>query len=80
MDGSFYDQIDGVTMGCPLGSVLANLLMLMQVFKDFELILYLRYVDDIIYLFDSQSDVDKFYEFLNKQRPHIKFTFEKTTK
>ena len=27
LDGSFYDQIDGVTMGSPLGPVLTNLFM-----------------------------------------------------
>ena len=82
-DGSFYDQIDGVAMGSPLGPVLANLFMgyheanWLQIFKDCEIILYRRYVDDIICLFNSESDADKFYEFLKKQHPNIKFTFEK---
>ena len=82
-DGSFYDQIDGVAMGSPLGPVLANLFMgyheanWLQIFKDCEIILYRRYVDDIICLFNSESDADKFYKFLNKQHPNIKFTFEK---
>ena len=48
-----------------------------QVFKDCEIILHCCYVDDIICLFNSESDVDKFYECLNKQHPNIKFTFEK---
>ena len=80
--GSFYDQIDGVAMGSPLGPVLANLFMghhetnWLQVFKDCEIILYRRYVGDIISLINSESDA-KFYEFLNKQHPNIKFTFEK---
>ena len=26
-DGQYYDQVDGVTMGSPLGPVLANILM-----------------------------------------------------
>ena len=70
-------------MESPLGPVLASLFMgyheanWLQVFKDCEIILYRRYVDDIICLFNSQSGADKFYEFLNKQHPHIKFTFEK---
>ena len=82
-DGSFYGQIDGVVMGSPLGTVLANLFMdyheanWLQAFRDCEIILYRRYVDDIICLFNSESDADKFYEFLNKQHPNIKFTFEK---
>ena len=49
----------------------------MQVFKDWEIILYRRYADDIICLFNTESDADKFYEFWNKQHPNIKFTFEK---
>ena len=32
----------------------------LQVFKDFEIILYLRYVDDIICLFNCQSNADQF--------------------
>ena len=67
-------------MGSPLGP---NLFMgyheanCLQVFKDCEIILYLRYVDDIICLFNSQSDADEFYEFLNKQHPNIEITLEK---
>ena len=82
-DGIFYDQIDGVAMGSPLDPVLANLFMgyheanWLQVFKDCEIILYRRYADGYIFLFNSQSDADKICEFLNKQLPNIKFTFEK---
>ena len=43
----------------------------LQVFKDCEIILYCHYVGDIICLFNSESDVDKFYEFLNKQHSDI---------
>ena len=49
----------------------------LQVFKDCEIILYPCYVDDIICSFNSESDADTFYEFLNKQHPSLKFTFEK---
>ena len=30
-----------------------------------------------MYLFKSESEADKFFEFLNRQHPNIKFTFEK---
>ena len=36
-----------------------------------------HYVDDIICLFNCESDAGKYFEFLNKQHPKIKFTFEK---
>ena len=81
--GTFYDQIDGVAMGSPLGPVLANLFMSyyetmwLNTFRECEMILYRRYVDDIICLFNCESDADKFFEFLNSQHPNIKFTFEK---
>ena len=81
--GTFYDQIDGVAMGSPIGPVLANLFigyyetLWLNSFRECEMILYRRYVDDIICLFNCESDADKFFEFLNTQHPNIKFTFEK---
>ena len=61
-DGSFYDEIDGVAIGSPLGPVLTNLFMgyheanWLQLFKDCEVILYRRYLDDIICLFNSEYE------------------------
>ena len=82
-DGSYYDQIDGVAMGSPLGPVLANLFMgfhekrWLDQFQFCDVLLYRRYVDDIICLFNSEQDADQFFKFLNAQHPNIKFTFEK---
>ena len=42
-----------------------------------EVLLYRRYVDDIIYLITSEQDADEFFKFLNSQHPNIKFTFQK---
>ena len=70
-------------MGSPFGPVLVTLSLAyqesnwLQVFKDCEIIIYRSYVDGYISLFNSESDADKFYEFLNKQYPNIKFAFEK---
>ena len=52
--GTFYDLIDGVTMGSPLCPVLANLFMgyyetlWLNTFRECEIILYGQYVDDIM--------------------------------
>ena len=84
-EGKFYGQIDGVAMGSPFGPVLAKLFMgyheqkWLQSFEECELVLYRRYVDDIICLFNSESDADKFFVFLNQRHSKIKFTIEKQT-
>ena len=46
-------------------------------FQFCDVLLYRRYVDDIICLFNSEQDADEFFKFLNSQHPNIKFTFEK---
>ena len=52
--------------------------MWLNTFREYEIILYRRYfIDDIVCLFNCESDADKFFEFLKTQHPNIKFTFEK---
>ena len=83
-NGKYYDQIDGVTMGSPLGPTLANLFMghherrWLDEFAELNgnILFYRRYVDDIFAVFDSESDAMIFLDFLNKQHPCIKFTYE----
>ena len=85
-EGNFYDQIDGMPMGSPLGPALANHFMRyheqkwLESFEQCELILCRSYVDDIICLFNRESDADEFFVFLNQRHPKIKFTIEKQTK
>ena len=56
--GTFYDQIDGVAMGSPLGPVLTNLSMgyyetlWLNSFQKCEISLYRQYADDILCLFN----------------------------
>ena len=82
-DGNYYDQIDGVAMGSPLGPVLANLFMgfykkqWLKEFNFYKVFLYRRYVDDIICLCNCDVDAMKFFDYLNSRHPNIKFTFEK---
>ena len=81
--GTFYDQIDDVTMGSPLSHVLAKLFMgyyktlWFNPFRKCKIILYRRYVDEITCLFNCESDADNFLKFLNTQHPNIIFAFVK---
>ena len=82
-NGSFHDQNDGVSIGSPLGSVLANLLMgyheekWLQEFDKGKILMYKRYTDDIFCMFGNEKDAENFFEFLNCQHKSIKFTLEK---
>ena len=82
-DNSFYSQIDGVSMGSPLGPTLANAFLchhekqwLNDCPKHFKPVYYKRYVDDIIVLFESPEHVPLFANYLNSKHKKLKFTFE----
>lgn len=80
-NGKYYDQIDGVAMGSPLGPVLANIFM-----TDFEEksvmthsnrpSVWFRYVDDTFALFDDAASASEFLQYLNTCHSNIKFTIE----
>ena len=80
----FYKQIDGVTMGSPLGPTLANYFLAYQERKfldtrkkgSFYPRLYLRYVDDIFTVFTYNIDFSYFFDILNKLHGNLKFTYE----
>ena len=85
-NGQLYDQIDGVAMGSPLGPSLANLFMcaLEQKFLDecplqFKPVLYRRYVDDTLCLFENEQQADLFLKHINSYHGNIKFAVEKET-
>ena len=81
--GNFYDQIDGVAMGSPLAPVLANLFMgyheanWINNYSHHKPLFYRRYVDDIFSVFNNENEAIDFFNYLNKQHPNIKFTYEK---
>ena len=80
-DGQFYDQIDSVAMGSPLGPVLANIFMCHFEEKwltksRFCPSRWFRYVDDTFTMFDSKDNANEFLCFLNSQHESIKFTIE----
>ena len=78
-----YDQVDGVAMGSPLASVLANLFpghhenIWLNKYQGPSLQFYRRYVDDTFCLFNNEQDALLSFDFLNSQHPNIKFTMEK---
>lgn len=75
-----YVQIDGVMMGSPLGSLIANIFMceletkvipkLMDSVK-----LWTRYVDDT-FAFVKPTEIDNIHRQLNNYDQHIQFTYE----
>ena len=80
-DGQYYDQIDGVAMGSPLGPVLANIFMCRfeekwvlsgQVCPSF----WYRYVDDTFTMFENKDTANGFLQYLNSRHNSIKFTIE----
>jgi len=81
-NGNYYDQIDGVAMGSPLGPLFANFFMAdfehkhMDALRNFGLSIWLRYVDDIFATLDNKESAEKALEYLNKQHNNIKFTIE----
>jgi len=79
---SYYEQIDGVAMGSPLGPLFANVFMsnferkYMKQIKKLGVNLWLRYVDDVFATLKNKEDAEKILEFLNNQHPNIRFTIE----
>ena len=78
--GKFFKQIDGVTMGSPLGPTLANFCLAhyeSSLLNDpTSPALYLRYVDDIFCVFRQGSSHQAFLKKLNDLHPNLRFTEE----
>ena len=75
-----FRQVDGVTMGNPLGPTLANLFMSSFEYQwqnySFSPSVYCRYIDDIFCIFKNDSDHSLFLTMLNQQHTNLKFTTE----
>ena len=80
-NGNFFQQIDGVAMGSPLGPTLANIFLghhetkwLESCPSEFKPCYYRRYVDDIFLLFNSTECLGQFQQYMNRQHPNMNFT------
>ena len=79
----YYQQVDVVAMGSPLGPTLGNLFLVNYESKwltecpvQFAPKYYRRYVDDIFLLFKAKDHVKKFLRYRNSRHPNVKFTCE----
>ena len=78
-NGNIHEQIDGVVMGSPLGTVFANLIMGLHKHwlvrgGALSVLFYKRYIDDIFCMLKTSGQWDKFLDFLNNRHKSIKFT------
>ncbi|XP_046385940.1 uncharacterized protein LOC124155816 [Ischnura elegans] len=84
-NGDFYEQTDGVAMGSPLSTVIANFFM-----EDFEEHAlnsaplrpkcFFRYVDDTFIIWPHGMDtLHSFVDHMNSRHPNIRFTMETET-
>ena len=78
-----FDQVNGVAIGSALGPTLANIFMnvlekkyLANCPSEYKPVLYRRYVDDTVCIFRNRDRIYSFLEFINRQIPNIKFTYE----
>ena len=83
-DEELYEQVDGVAMASLLGPTLANIFLcryediwLHSCSLECKPSYYKRYVDDIFVLFESETQVEPFKNFMITCHPKMKFTFEK---
>ena len=76
-----HRHIDGVVMGSPLGSALANIFVGYYESKLFQTTskseMYYHYMDSIFEVFSNEDECDLFLDSPNSLHPSLRFTFEK---
>ena len=82
-NGQYYQQVDGVAMGSPLGPTLANVFLcyyekqwLADCPDHFKPSYYKRYVDDIFILLPNAGCLNDFKDYMNQKHSNINFTSE----
>jgi hypothetical protein len=82
-NGNYYEQVDGVAMGSPLGPTIANIFLchweeiwIQKCPKQFKPEFYNRYMDDTFLLFTSENHVKKFFRYINSRHESMSFTYE----
>ena len=77
---TMYHQVDGISMGSPLGSILANIFVEFYeklLFDRFpKLYIYLHYADEAFTCFSSCNKVLLFFHCLNKLHPSLIFPMD----
>ena len=70
-------------MGSSLSPVLANIFMehfeqhlTEDIPEDLKPVLWLRYVDDVLCIYEDMQKFESYLEHLNRVRPSIQFTYE----
>ena len=82
-NGQLFKQKDGVGMGLPLGPSFANIFLchhetrwLKNCPPEFRPKYFRRFLDDTFAIFEKETHVTQFLDYLNGQHPKIKFTKE----
>ena len=76
-------QTDGMAIGCPLAPLLANWFVCKQeekilTIQNISPKCYIRYVNEISTIFDSEMKRDNFFTKLNSIHSSLKYTIEKS--
>ena len=79
-NNKLFKQVDGVTMGSPLGPLFANFFLgflEQKYFRECNNVkptFYVRYVGDTFVLFNDRSHIEQFVAYLNTWHKNLKFT------
>jgi Reverse transcriptase (RNA-dependent DNA polymerase) len=81
-NNDWYKQVDGVAMGSPLAPTLASIFLSsiedkIDSFVGRKPLAYKRYVDDIFLIFQNETDISPFLNYMNSLHSNVKFTMEK---